>query len=84
MNKVYDELKFLLIDQELNFEIKGQFKYIYTDVFIFKNLLFNLVSNAIKYSNETGQIYCELVQDNNDLKLTKEHLAAVLKWNEKL
>ena len=69
MNKVYDELKFLLIDQELNFEIKGQFKYIYTDVFIFKNLLFNLVSNAIKYSNETGQIYCELVQDNNDLKL---------------
>lgn len=63
-NEIIDELKTILKSSqkiEFSYEINHQTPVI--DIKIFKNILINLISNAIKYSNENQTIFCNLVSN---------------------
>ena len=55
---------------ELNFN--NEMRNVYTDDRVLKNILFNLVSNAIKYSNEDDLIQC-------NIKINKEQFTIEVK-----
>lgn len=66
--EVRDEVKEILKDgQELYIEKKGGASIFYTDVRILKNILFNLVSNAIKYSDD--RIDCIVDLSNGKMEI---------------
>ena len=65
---VSDHLTNLLsTDQKIIKSIDGNFKEIQTDIRILKNILFNLISNAIKYSDK--DIHCIFKFDNDHLEI---------------
>lgn len=65
-NLITDEVKGLLKNsQKINHHFLSDNIEIYTDERILKNVLFNLISNAIKYSNE--DIECKVAIDDNKL-----------------
>ena len=59
-SKVIQEITDIIKDwsscEEIDFEIKTDEKEIYADVKRFRNLIYNLVTNAIKYSESDGKI----------------------------
>jgi PAS domain S-box-containing protein len=55
--------------QNIKTTISTDCKYIHSDSNILKNIIFNLISNAIKYSNENQDIYLNVYIANNNLSL---------------
>lgn len=67
-SEVFDELQVIMKpDQNLIQESKGQKKKLFHDLRMLKNILFNLISNAIKYSNSDGIIECNVEYGDTDL-----------------
>ncbi len=67
IDTVLDEVKGLLKpNQHITKECSDELTLI-TDHRILKNILFNLISNAIKYSGEHGQIHCIASIDKHNL-----------------
>jgi len=68
--EVMDEMEGML-KEEQNFQFTSQFEgeKFYTDRSILRNILFNLFSNAIKYSNEGDTIECHLRQVNDHMEI---------------
>ncbi len=65
-----DELKSILKSgQKIDHQCVGKVKLVRTDERILKNILFNLMSNAIKYSPENATIYCVTSFEHNHLKI---------------
>ncbi len=72
------EININLVCEEVIDEVKGLLKkeqkilhqadkiHLFTDKRILKNILFNLISNAIKYSPENSTISCSILQTEND------------------
>ena len=59
-NVIRDEVRGLLKPgQIIKQSLQGDQNHIYTDLRILKNILFNLISNAIKYSGSGDHIYCD-------------------------
>lgn len=68
--EVQDEVKEILKDgQELYIEKKGAGTFFHTDARILKNILFNLVSNAIKYSDDRIDCMIELSNDKMEIEV---------------
>lgn len=60
--EVMDEMQGLLkINQRIQSNIPQQNEVVYLDKQYFKNILFNLMSNAIKYSEAGTTIFCEIL-----------------------
>ncbi len=65
-NNVMDEMYTILkADQKLISSINVDKGWIDTDKKIFKNIIINLISNAIKYSDSKGEIRCALEYQDN-------------------
>lgn len=61
--EVIDELKPILkVGQKIHFQAKsdGDNSNVLTDRKILKNIMINLISNAVKYTNEDGKIECSI------------------------
>ena len=56
-------------EQQIHFEHNGQF-VVYTDIRILRNICFNLISNAIKFSPEKSTINITTSVQNDNLMLT--------------
>jgi signal transduction histidine kinase len=66
-DEVFDELQVILKSGQLLVKTKkGKRRNLFHDPRILKNILFNLISNAIKYSNPNSKIECnlEFLEDN--------------------
>jgi len=69
-NEILDEMSASKKEaQLLEFQFSGNAKFS-TDKRLLKNVLINLVSNAIKFSHESGTIQLLITNENNQLKLT--------------
>jgi signal transduction histidine kinase len=56
ISELIDEIKgFLKKDQQIHFDYKGN-KEVFSDKKLLKNILINLITNAIKFSDEDGSI----------------------------
>lgn len=65
-NDVIEELKTILKKNQTiicNYNVNCEL--VTTDIKIFKNILINLISNAIKYSGDNDIIHCTLATDND-------------------
>lgn len=70
-NEVIEELKTILkANQKIDFSYDIKCEQVVTDIKIFKNILINLISNAIKYSGEKDTIHCNLNTDTNFLEFS--------------
>jgi signal transduction histidine kinase len=68
--EVFDELQVILKpDQSLFISSKGGSRNLFHDPRILKNILFNLISNAIKYSHADGKIECNLEYNEQTLSI---------------
>jgi signal transduction histidine kinase len=56
--------------QRINHKSIGEFRILKTDKRILKNVLFNIVSNAVKYSGEGDLIECRVQYGNEDLEIS--------------
>lgn len=67
-NEVIEELKTILKNnQQIKCYYNVTSEMVYTDSKIFKNILINLISNAIKYSGEEDTIHCTLSTDPDNI-----------------
>jgi PAS domain S-box-containing protein len=67
-NEVIEELKTILKNnQQIQCYYNVTSEMVYTDSKIFKNILINLISNAIKYSGEEDTIHCTLSTDPDNI-----------------
>ncbi len=72
-NEVIEELTSLLKQkQKINIEFKITTKEVISDKKIIKNILINLITNAIKYSDENGLILCSLSVDGEGMNFSVE------------
>ncbi|MFT5165641.1 MAG: two-component system sensor kinase FixL [Saprospiraceae bacterium] len=68
--EVIEELEGLLKKgQEIHFHKPKEDRQVLLDKRLLKNIVFNLMSNAIKYSPEDKPIYCMSAIDNNQLEI---------------
>ena len=69
--EVKEELELLLKkNQELIFTSQIQQHEVFLDSRLMKNILFNLISNAIKYSSEGKRVFCSSIQEGPLLTIT--------------
>jgi len=67
---VNDELEGLLKDgQKIEHTSSGAPQKLLTDKRILKNVMFNIISNAVKYSNSGDLIKCEVVYGEKELRI---------------
>lgn len=64
---VIDEVKGLLQDGQKIKHTSDQVYILHTDKRVLKNILFNLISNAIKYSPKHSDIFCHMSHTDQDL-----------------
>jgi signal transduction histidine kinase len=66
--EVYEELEGLLKDnQTMQHQLLPEDQIVYLDERILKNIFYNLISNAIKYSEKGTTIYCRSKVENEKL-----------------
>lgn len=69
-HEIIEELKAIAkTNQEVILSTRFDSPMIITDFKILKNIVINLISNAIKYSEEGKLIYCSAESDGNQLKI---------------
>lgn len=72
-SEVMDEMEGILKKgQKFDFTLKGIEEQFLSDKQIIKNIFFNLISNAIKYSGENATIYCRITQEADELDIEVE------------
>jgi PAS domain S-box-containing protein len=71
LQDIIEEIKPILKEgQNIELDLKSTKSQLITDVRIFRNIFFNLLSNASKYSNEHKSIYLKIVEKNELLIMT--------------
>lgn len=65
---VQDMSSFRRDSQQLNYSYKGEKKF-YSDKKIIRNILINLISNALKFSDENGIVNVEVVHNGKNVKI---------------
>ena len=67
VDEIQEELQIICQDgQQILTEIIGGNKIIKTDRNILKNILYNLISNAIKYSKDSGKVFVSVDESKNE------------------
>ena len=69
-HEIIEDTKGLLkSDQKINHTIEGEKPIVYVDERILRNILFNLISNAIKYSNDDIQCHILFNEDHFEIQI---------------
>ncbi len=69
INLQTEALDLLKKDQELMCHHSVEHVQMNSDKNVIRNILYNLISNAIKYSGEGKKIHCTIAQDNDKIKI---------------
>ena len=64
-----EEVHALIKGQKIEHSIAENISFIFTDPRILKNILFNLVSNALKYSPPKSVVKCDIKRESGQLHL---------------
>ena len=67
--EVIEEVSALIKGQKIEHSLDGDLKNIQTDPRILKNILFNLVSNALKYSPKGSIVKCSMKREGDKMNL---------------
>ena len=67
LQEVYDEISIRLQDKNISYEatLPADWYLVKVNKFLFFNLFFNLINNAIKYNNPEGEIRITATRENN-------------------
>lgn len=85
LNEISEEVQsFLKDDQKLNVNCPSEIKLIATDSRILRNIMFNLISNASKYSEPGKAIDIDCGQENGKVRFSiKDHGIGIPKEDQK-
>lgn len=81
-NLVVDEVKGLLKNGQKIEQSNTDNLVIHSDKRILKNVLFNLISNAIKYSEEDSKIFCRIFQEGEETHIEVQDYGIGIPENE--
>jgi len=81
-NLVVDEVKGLLKKGQKIEQSNTDNLVIHSDKRILKNVLFNLISNAIKYSEEDSKIFCRIFQEGEETHIEVQDYGIGIPENE--
>lgn len=87
LNKMTEYYSAMAEDKNITFSIKGEDAKLYVDLVLFKRMIINLLSNALRYTPTNGIIECEIIKESvktiticikdNGIGIAAEHLNKV-------